>query len=491
MTEIISQSNAEASSPAYTSLIYNRMRVHWELPLALMGGTLRMRELKELYLPKHEAESKTAYNVRLARTTLRNFYLRTVDTLVGKVFAKDVVLTEEVPPEIAQMLEDVDLTGRHINIFARDVFSDAIATGISYIVVDYPVVEPGLNIVEERKRNLRPYAKHVKAVDLLGFDSEFIDGVETLTAVRIRENYVEKREEWIELARYRIRILRIGSWELWESNDQSVWTMTSSGLTSLTTIPICAIITKYAGFMEGRPPLEDLAWMNLEHYQIRSDQRVSLSVASFPILAASGWNKEQDPNMAIHPYAMLANTDPSGRFYYVESGGAHLKAGAEELEKLENSMRNYGLQFENAAKSTGGSSETATGRALDAADGSASLHSWSMQLGDALECMLQYFAMWLGIDPEKAGSVMLNDDYDTPNGNNDEIQAVIQTRKQGDLTQQSFLEELVRRGVLKEDFDIQTEIDNLKDEMVQLGAFEVSQAEQFAQVQPPAKKGVV
>jgi hypothetical protein len=53
--------------------------------------------------------------------------------------------------------------------------------------------------------------------------------------------------------------------------------------------------------MRFTPPLEDLAHMNLEHYQLRSDQRNALTVASFPMLALYGWNKDNEGEIDIGP----------------------------------------------------------------------------------------------------------------------------------------------------------------------------------------------
>lgn len=46
---------------------YVEMALHWELIDDLLGGTLRMRELAERWLPKETHEASQAYQNRLKR----------------------------------------------------------------------------------------------------------------------------------------------------------------------------------------------------------------------------------------------------------------------------------------------------------------------------------------------------------------------------------------------------------------------------------------
>jgi hypothetical protein len=108
------------------------------LPRTLMGGTKAMRAAGERYLPKFAAETQANYNARLGRSTLFNAFKKTVADMTGRVFSKPIVLGKDVPPELVEYAENIDLTGRHLNIFARDVFYDSLQPGIGFIYVDAP-----------------------------------------------------------------------------------------------------------------------------------------------------------------------------------------------------------------------------------------------------------------------------------------------------------------------------------------------------------------
>ncbi|MBW7851740.1 MAG: DUF4055 domain-containing protein [Rhodospirillales bacterium] len=429
--------------PSMPCAAYRRMAGRWELPRALMGGTPAMRAAGARWLPRHPAESQRHYAARLQRTVLRNFFRRTVQTLTGKVFARPLVLADDVPAALRALMEDVDLNGRHLQVFARDVFAEAMVAGLSHILVDYPAAAPGRTLADERAAGGRPYAVHLRADDVIGWRTALVGGRPVLAQLRVRETALVPDGAYGERRVERVRVLEPGRWTLWQRPEDGDWQVAGEGRTSLPVIPLVTVYTGRTGMLEAEPPLEDLAWLNLEHWQIRSDQRNALNVTSFPILAAAGWNKDGDGQVEFGPNKFLATGDPAGRFYYVESGGAHLAAGRAELEALEDAMRLFGLQFELRPQQA-----TATGRAIDAAEGAAPLQAWALGLADALEQMLGLFARWLGLG-EDGGSVSI--DLSAVPGEGADLDALLRARAQGDIDRSTLLAELRRRGVLAED----------------------------------------
>ncbi|HEJ3129346.1 TPA: DNA-binding protein, partial [Pseudomonas aeruginosa] len=88
------------------------MREHWKLIDCIKGGTSAMREAGEAYLPKRQLETREDYEARLRLATLHPAFEETVGAMVGRVFAKPVVIGDDVPQEIADLLTDVDTEGR-------------------------------------------------------------------------------------------------------------------------------------------------------------------------------------------------------------------------------------------------------------------------------------------------------------------------------------------------------------------------------------------
>src|SRR4029077_12676267 len=64
-------------------------RVDWSTVDTLWGGTQAMRRAGQRFLPQEPLEKDEDYERRLARTTLHNYYKRTIQTGVAKIFTKD------------------------------------------------------------------------------------------------------------------------------------------------------------------------------------------------------------------------------------------------------------------------------------------------------------------------------------------------------------------------------------------------------------------
>jgi len=384
--------------PSKPSGRYQYMADKWHLPMTLMQGSQAMQKAGQRYLPRHPAENDRIYQERARKTILRNYFRRTVHKLVGQVFGDPFIFENAIPETLVNLLRDVDLTGRGLTSFAQSWFEDAIVCGLSHILVDFPAITQDQRL-ELSGLTTRPYAVHIPAHRLISWQWEMgLEGPH-LKEIRILEEQTETGQGQ-EKAVQMVRLLKPDHWCLFRRREEKQWEKVEEGENSLGVIPLVTLYTNRTGFMEAVPPLEDLAWLNLEHYQIRSDQRNALNVASFPILAASGYNPEIDGPIEVGPNKVLTTSDTEGKYYYVESTGAALEAGARELADLEKTIQLFGLQFEARA-----GKETATGRLIDAAEANAPVASMVNQLEDALNKMLSVFARWGGI--EVAGKIVM------------------------------------------------------------------------------------
>ena len=439
------------NDPSTSSQLYDLMATRWALPKALMGGTLAMRAAGTRYLPRHPAENSAIYTERASRSVLRNHFRRTVTKLVGRIFAEPLIISEDMPDELVAILRNIDLVGRGLNVFARDWFEDALVSGLSHVLVDFPASAGGQSLAEEREQGARPYAVHVRADPLIAAQWDSRSGDKVLTQSRIREKalryhgFDEREEE-------QIRVIEPDRWRVYRQDKKGIWQEADAGENTLGRIPLVTLYTARTGFLQAEPPLEDLAFLNLEHYQIRSDQRNALNVASFPILAASGYNPEIDGPIEVGPNKVLTTSESEGKYYYVESSGAALEAGARELEALEKAMLMFGLQFETPKQM-----ETATGRALDAADALSPLSAMAMNLEDSLNAMLSLFADWL--EMPLIGSIGVSTKSGAAQNNERDLDFLLEARRLGDVSGEELIREAKTRGLLSDSLKVNAAAD--------------------------------
>ena len=470
----MNQQTKDPKSPATTSAAYDMMVPRWRLIETLLGGTEAMRAAGDVYLPRHSEETDKGYEERLNSAVLLNMVSQTLDTLSGKPFSEDLKM-EDVPEIMAgSVLDDVDLQGNDLAVFCRRWFREGMAKAFAHVLIDFPRPAPRgdgqpRTLADDRAEGLRPYWVMIKPECLLFARSDLINGVEVLQHVRIMETYTEP-DGFAEVEKQRIRVLEPGRVQLWEwvgaKGGKEDWAVVDEWQTGLAYVPLVTFYAQRDGFMHGKPPLMDLAHLNVAHWQSTSDQRHILTVTRFPLLACSGASGEDGDPVVIGPNKVLYNPDPAGRFYYVEHGGQAIKAGRDDLHDLETQMAGYGAEF--LKKRPGGT--TATARALDSAEASSDLAAMVGVFEDAVAQALSITAEWMRLGSE-GGSIEMVKNFSLEEKDPAGLNALQAARDKRDISRKSYLEALRMRGILPEDFDEEDDWNDLMEETSQaLGA---------------------
>lgn len=417
-----------------------------ELIRAVRGGTEALRNAGVKYLPKEPGESTESYRRRLARSFLTNYTDKCAKNLASKPFTRPIVVKSERFQDLAdEYVKAVDGKGTSLTGLSSTVFEDALWNGSSFIAVDCPV-EGG-----------RPYAYHLSGDHILGYRSDEDD---KLTELRIQERAVVADGEWGEKEVTRVRVFkRDGETVTWSLYDEDGTALVFDQAFALKEIPVVAVHSSAvvaSGELFAAPPLKDLAFMNLQHYQESSDQSNILRIARVPVLFASG--VAEDAAIAIgSEYAIKGESGADLK--YVEHSGAAIGAGRDSLKDLEAKMQSYGSDM----LENNGAVETATGRALRAGETNNRVALIALNLAAAVERALGWIAYFSKI-AEPDFHVDINTEYGI-NSSAEELTALANARTMGDLSQEDYLQELKRRGLLRNDFSISDNLDRLTTEL--------------------------
>lgn len=451
---------ADVATP---SLAYTQMAGRWQLPSALMGGTLAMRAAGTTYLPKMPKEDESAYRDRLNSSTLFNGYGRTVRLLAGRPFSRPVVV-EEAPDELAQLVADVDLAGRDLTAFSRDLLTDMVTYGKAHILVDCPEQpnpDQPANLAQERQLKLRPYFVQVSPEALIGWQGQRVGGSEQLQQIRIRETTVEQEGEWGEKAVERVRVIYPDRFDLYRY-DGKTWAQEKAGTPM--TLGKVALVTIYGmrtGFLTSKPPLEDLAFLNLRHWQSQSDQDNILHVVRVPLLFFAGFSEKDLGVITIGPNRAIHHQKPDARVQFVEHTGAGIAAGRQDLLDLEARMAVMGADL--LVRRPG--NETATAKAIDTAESVSDLQAMVRNLEAGLEQAFGLAADWSDLRDTRV-QVDINQDFGLSLGEAGDLDQLLKARLARQITQETYLKELKRRGVLGDQVDIEAEIAGVQTEGV-------------------------
>ena len=390
------------NSPAKVSDEAAAMAPAWEIVTALMGGTAAMRAASKKYLPKHPAEGEESYQHRLSVSTLYGAYRRTVETMSARPFAEPVKMGDDIPPALVEYTQNIDLEGRDLQAFAHSVFASALTFGLAHILVDYPKSEGITTKAEQVSAGVRPYWSHIDPRNVLGWRAERINGVQTLTMLRLAECVTEPDGQWLNRTVEQIRVLEPYRFSVYRKNDKAKWVLHEEGPVSIGVIPLATVYTSRTGFMTAEPPLLGMAYLNVEHWQSSSDQQNILHVARVPILFGSGF---AEGSLKIGANSGVTNEAPDAKLMYVEHSGAAIEAGRQSLLDLEARMSAMGAELLVSKPGT----RTATEASIDTAESTSALAAMVNNLEDSLALALQFSARWEGLP--QGGTVELEGDF--------------------------------------------------------------------------------
>lgn len=456
---------------SHPSVAYRAQAEEMKLVAAVRGGTRTMRESGETYLPRFEKESEKAYRARKDRSTFFNAFRKTLRAVCAHPFSKKMTVSDRVPAQIKQWLtNDCDLCGGRIDLFASNVFQDGVADGVAFILIDKLNAE-AQNAAEERALQNRPYFVKVDRRNVIGWKTVVAGGREIITEVRIRETGYEQSatdpNPWEEVPFPRVRVFRPGSWELYRATQDGVWfkedegQLLTAGGRPLSRVPLIPFYTRRVAPLQGESPLLDLAYLNVEHWQSRSDQTEILHKARVPIPVATGFDGEDFKEFITSTHNVLITANPDAKLAFAEITGTSIEAGRRDLEDIEQRMRRVGYELLIKDKVV-----TATERKGDEGELQCEIAQFVQQLEDALTYAIEVMAEWEGL-PIREGDdslVSINKDFGISSRDAQEVGHLFTAMERGLVTKETGLRELQRRGVFDDNLDIKAEVEALRAE---------------------------
>jgi len=406
----------------------------------LLQGTYQMRKRHRRYLPQEPRELDESYDNRLARSVCPPYYVRLERMLAGMLTRKPVRL-DDTADVIREQLFDVNLLGDDLNVWTFDVTRKMVRYGHVGVLVDAPA-DGG-----------RPYWVSYTPRQILGWRAEQQEGRQVLTQLRLAEIVNVPDGEFGEKAVEQIRVLTPGEYQLHQKQDNGDFQVIDEGRTSLSKIPFSVAYAQRHGFMESRPPLEDIAELNLKAYQIQSDLDNQLHISAVPMLAFYGFPSAAE-EVSAGPGEAIA-FPAEGRAEYIEPQGRSFDYQFRRLEQLAAQINELGLSAVLGQKL---SAETAEAKRIDRSQGDSTMMVIAQNVQDMIDNCLQFHAQYIG-NNTAPGSSYVNRDFLGTRLEPQEIQALLQLYTAGTITQETLLRELAEGDVLGDDFNVDEELE--------------------------------
>jgi len=461
-TNIISSTSAggEDSPFTRTRAVLDMMK-GWEIMKAVTEGTDYLRQNSEAFLPLEPREDYDAYLARVNRAVFSPFTQRLIRAATGLVLRKPITLTGD--PYWTEMFKmDVDGCKSDLDEYARRLLMCSLTYGQSHILVDYPAPSGARSLAEERAQDRRPYWIEVDPTNLYGWRLDRESNYGNLIQVRLAEKAVLPSGQFGEKVFDQIRVIEPGRYrvfrkkeqieEMYDVSDNSSvgefevattqkdYKQVESGSFSLGEIPLVTIYSGKTDNLVSKPPLLDIAYLNIAHFQRQADLIHSLHVASQPMLVMEGYD-DQTKDLAISVnYAMA--TQPGNKVYYVEPASSAFDAQSAEIKELQMQMATLGISTLSQQKFV---AESADARRLDRVDTNSMLAMVSMELEQKLQKAFNLSADYVGIEPPE---VKISRDFDIERLIGQDITALTSLFDQQVIDREEFRDILVQGEVL-------------------------------------------
>jgi len=461
-TNIVSSTSAGGDDSPFTRTraVLDMMK-GWEIMKAVTEGTDYLRQNSEAFLPLEPREDYDAYLARVNRAVFSPFTQRLIRAATGLVLRKPITLTGD--PYWTEMFKmDVDGCKSDLDEYARRILMCSLTYGQSHILVDYPAPSGARSLAEERAQDRRPYWIEVDPTNLYGWRLDRESNYGNLIQARIAEKAVLPSGQFGEQVFDQIRVIEPGRYrvfrkkeqleEMYDVSDNSSvgefevattdkdYRQVESGSFSLGEIPLVTIYSGKTDNLVSKPPLLDIAYLNIAHFQRQADLIHSLHVASQPMLVMEGYD-DQTKDLAISVnYAMA--TQPGNKVYYVEPASSAFDAQSAEIKELQMQMATLGISTLSQQKFV---AESADARRLDRVDTNSMLAMVSMELEQKLQKAFNLSAEYVGIEPPE---IKISRDFDIERLIGQDITALTSLFDQQVIDREEFRDILVQGEVL-------------------------------------------
>jgi hypothetical protein len=423
------------------------MQPDWSLIDALLGGTRTMRAAGKTYMPRFGLEDEQDYSARLNTSTLFPAYEQTIKEMVGRVFAEQIELGDDVPAWIKnEVWPDVDRQGINGHAWARGWFAEALGYSMSHVFVDAPPATGIRTKADQAAAGIRPYLIRIKTDRILGWQ---VGDDGQLSQVRITWSRVTPGD-FGPIVTPQIRVydrvdgkVLVRVFEEREASGKKEWVLVETITIDLPIIPLVTCYTKRVDMLEGVPPLLGLAYLNVKHWNHQSATDSLNVLTQLPLLVATGLNEE---TTTIAAGAKTAIKLPMGcTLAFVEHSGKAVESGRTSLKDLEAQMKAIGAKLVEPGEGT----KTATQASEEASSSNSPLGAMVEDLQDALEQVLYVIGLYR--NEATGGSVEVKANLDPDNAPIESMGVIGKMVATGGLSRATQFEEAKRRSILSDE----------------------------------------
>ena len=342
---------------------YSKNLTKWQLMRDALAGEVA----KEKYVPKLSDQEAEEYKAYVERAEFYNATARTQVALTGLLFAKPPKV--ELPEALKTIAENVSLDDDTLEALAKNIADECLSVGRCGVLVDLPSVEKAeYSKLEAERLNLRAYATLYKAENIINWKTAKINGSNVTSLVVLTETYAEPtQDEFVDniKTRYRVLDLHEGYYR------QRVFSETKAGNVEVDSeiypsangrkleyLPFTFFNVNDLKTSVEKPPLLDLAKVNISHFRSEVDLEHGTHFTALPTPYVTGYQGETEGKLKIGSTAVWAINSPDAKVGFLEFSGAGLSTLENRIAVKEKRMSILGARLLLDEKKTAEATET-------------------------------------------------------------------------------------------------------------------------------------
>ena len=342
---------------------YSKNLIKWQLMRDALAGEVA----KEKYVPKLSDQEAEEYSAYVGRAEFYNATARTQVALTGLLFAKPPKV--ELPEALKSIGENISLDDDTLEALAKNIADECLSVGRCGVLVDLPSVEKAdYSKLEAERLNLRAYATLYKAENIINWKTTKINGSNVTSLVVLAETYAEPTDdEFVDKIKTRYRVL-----DLHEGYyRQRVFSETKAGIFEVVSeiypsangqkleyLPFTFFNVNDLKTSVEKPPLLDLAKINISHFRSEVDLEHGTHFTALPTPYVTGYQGESSEKLKIGSTAVWVINDPSAKVGFLEFSGAGLSTLENRIAVKEKRMSILGARLLLDEKKTAEATET-------------------------------------------------------------------------------------------------------------------------------------
>ena len=340
---------------------YRERQPDWQLCRDVAEGERRVKSRGTKYLPALSGQVPTddSYQRYLQRATFYGAFGRAIDGLAGMVFRKPVQV--RLPENMDWLAVDMDGMGTSAHRYAQRLVREALTVGRVGVLVDHTS-----SAVDAEANGGRPVLVRYTTEQILHVGYEFIGGVYELAQVRLYETYdIAGVDEWSSETVEQVRVLELVDGIYWQRIFRRLPGQAGEEIEVIQPMLAGEPMNSIPFYMVGmsgdmgeiaKPPLLDLAVMNVSHYRTMADLENGAHMTGLPQAVISGM---ESGDLTIGAEQVWYLPAPDAKAYYMAYGGEGLAALETRAASKEQMMAYLGARMLQPEKRAVETAETA------------------------------------------------------------------------------------------------------------------------------------